>query len=186
MPPQPGIAARAMDTAADVSQTIGEVAGGLKVAIDRLSDADPHRTATRPFAVDHQRRHPRSAARQPVRGVSVRNRGRAAALGLVVARQNRGHLGRRANILQEVGEITLQRRCLLLQCGGLGAAVGFPGHRTHIDDRPADGGGPAGGLFDVTGDLAGGSAVLLDRGSDGVGDLGDLASAPTTHVSSRN
>lgn len=38
VPPQPGIAARAMDTAADVSQTIGEVAGGLKVAIDRLSD----------------------------------------------------------------------------------------------------------------------------------------------------
>jgi hypothetical protein len=39
LPPQPGIAARAMDTAADVSQTIGEVAGGLKAAIDRLSDA---------------------------------------------------------------------------------------------------------------------------------------------------
>ena len=39
LPPQPGIAARAMDTAADVTQTIGEVAGGLKAAIDRLSDA---------------------------------------------------------------------------------------------------------------------------------------------------
>jgi hypothetical protein len=38
-PPQPGMANRAIDTAADVSRTIGEVAGGLKVAVDRLSDA---------------------------------------------------------------------------------------------------------------------------------------------------
>jgi hypothetical protein len=39
LPPQPGMAARAMDTAADVSHTVGEVVGGLKAAIDRLSDA---------------------------------------------------------------------------------------------------------------------------------------------------
>jgi hypothetical protein len=38
-PPQPGMAERAIDAAADVSRTIGEVTGGLKVAVDRLSDA---------------------------------------------------------------------------------------------------------------------------------------------------
>jgi hypothetical protein len=37
--PQPGVAARAMDTAADVSHTVGEVAGALRAAIDRLSEA---------------------------------------------------------------------------------------------------------------------------------------------------
>jgi hypothetical protein len=36
---QPGMAERAIDTAADVSRTIGEVTGALKVAVDRLSDA---------------------------------------------------------------------------------------------------------------------------------------------------
>ncbi len=46
LPPQPGIAERAMDTAADILHTIGEVAGGLKVAVDRLTDAI--RTARQP------------------------------------------------------------------------------------------------------------------------------------------
>ena len=46
LPPQPGIAERAMDTAADVSHTIGEVAGGLKVAVDRLTGVI--RTARQP------------------------------------------------------------------------------------------------------------------------------------------
>jgi hypothetical protein len=46
MPPQPGMAERAMDTAADVSHTLGEVAGGLKAAVDRLTDA--MRTARQP------------------------------------------------------------------------------------------------------------------------------------------
>jgi hypothetical protein len=45
-PPQPGMAERAIDTAADVSRTIGEVTGALKGAVDRLSDAV--KTARRP------------------------------------------------------------------------------------------------------------------------------------------
>lgn len=34
---QPGIAERAIDTATDVSRTIGEVTGALSAAVDRLS-----------------------------------------------------------------------------------------------------------------------------------------------------
>ena len=34
---QPGMAERAIDAAADVSRTIGEVAGGLRAAVDRLT-----------------------------------------------------------------------------------------------------------------------------------------------------
>jgi hypothetical protein len=37
--PQPGVATRAMDAAADVSRTVGEVTGALRAAIDRLSEA---------------------------------------------------------------------------------------------------------------------------------------------------
>lgn len=37
--PQPGIAERAIDTATDVSRTVGEVTGALRAAVDRLSDA---------------------------------------------------------------------------------------------------------------------------------------------------
>lgn len=37
--PQPGVAARTMDTAADVSRTVGEVTGALRAAVDRLSEA---------------------------------------------------------------------------------------------------------------------------------------------------
>lgn len=37
--PQPGVAARAIDTAADVSRTVGEVTGALRAAVDRLSAA---------------------------------------------------------------------------------------------------------------------------------------------------
>ncbi len=37
--PQPGIAERAIDAATDVSRTIGEVAGGLHAAVDRLTAA---------------------------------------------------------------------------------------------------------------------------------------------------
>ena len=37
--PQPGMAERAIDTATDVSRTIGEVTGALKTAADRLSEA---------------------------------------------------------------------------------------------------------------------------------------------------
>ena len=37
--PQPGMAERAIDTATDVSRTIGEVTGALKTAVDRLSEA---------------------------------------------------------------------------------------------------------------------------------------------------
>ena len=37
--PQPGMAERAVDTATDVSRTIGEVTGALKTAADRLSEA---------------------------------------------------------------------------------------------------------------------------------------------------
>ena len=37
--PQPGMAERAVDAATDVSRTIGEVAGGLHAAVDRLTAA---------------------------------------------------------------------------------------------------------------------------------------------------
>ncbi|PWT87412.1 MAG: hypothetical protein C5B56_10480 [Proteobacteria bacterium] len=37
--PQPGMAERAIDAATDVSRTIGEVAGGLHAAVDRLTAA---------------------------------------------------------------------------------------------------------------------------------------------------
>ncbi|RXG86190.1 hypothetical protein [Bradyrhizobium zhanjiangense] len=37
--PQPGVAERAVDAATDVSRTIGEVAGGLHAAVDRLTSA---------------------------------------------------------------------------------------------------------------------------------------------------
>ncbi|SDJ61263.1 hypothetical protein SAMN05216338_105640 [Bradyrhizobium sp. Rc2d] len=37
--PQPGVAERAIDAATDVSRTIGEVAGGLHAAVDRLTSA---------------------------------------------------------------------------------------------------------------------------------------------------
>ncbi len=35
--PRPGVAERAVDAATDVSRTIGEVAGGLRAAVDRLT-----------------------------------------------------------------------------------------------------------------------------------------------------
>ncbi|WP_415020988.1 hypothetical protein [Bradyrhizobium sp.] len=37
--PQPGMAERAIDAATDASRTIGEVAGGLRAAVDRLAYA---------------------------------------------------------------------------------------------------------------------------------------------------
>lgn len=37
--PQPGMAERAIDTAADVSRTVTEVSAGLKEAVERLSEA---------------------------------------------------------------------------------------------------------------------------------------------------
>ena len=37
--PQPSVAERAIDAATDVSRTIGEVAGGLHAAVDRLTAA---------------------------------------------------------------------------------------------------------------------------------------------------
>jgi len=49
--PQPGMAERAIDAATDVSQTIGEVAGGLRAAVDRLTYAiDEARKPGRPLA----------------------------------------------------------------------------------------------------------------------------------------
>jgi hypothetical protein len=36
---QPGVAARALDSATEVSRTIGEVMGALRAAVDRLSEA---------------------------------------------------------------------------------------------------------------------------------------------------
>ena len=39
MPPQPGMAERAIDTASDVSRTITDVSTALRSAVDRLSDA---------------------------------------------------------------------------------------------------------------------------------------------------
>ena len=39
MPPQPGMAERAIDAATDVSRTITDVTTALRMAVDRLSDA---------------------------------------------------------------------------------------------------------------------------------------------------
>jgi hypothetical protein len=39
VPPQPGMAERAIDTATDVSRTITDVTATLRIAVDRLSDA---------------------------------------------------------------------------------------------------------------------------------------------------
>jgi hypothetical protein len=39
MPSQPGMAERAVDTATDVSRSIGEASAALKIAVERLSDA---------------------------------------------------------------------------------------------------------------------------------------------------
>ncbi|WFU27696.1 hypothetical protein QA649_16230 [Bradyrhizobium sp. CB1717] len=48
---QPGVAERAIDAATDVSRTIGEVAGGLHAAVDRLTAAiDEARKPGRPLA----------------------------------------------------------------------------------------------------------------------------------------
>ena len=38
-PPRPGVTERAIDAATDVSRTIGEAAGGLHAAVDRLTSA---------------------------------------------------------------------------------------------------------------------------------------------------
>ncbi|CAL79005.1 hypothetical protein BRADO5324 [Bradyrhizobium sp. ORS 278] len=38
-PPQPGVAERALDTATDLSRSLGEVVGTLSAAVDRLSAA---------------------------------------------------------------------------------------------------------------------------------------------------
>jgi hypothetical protein len=49
--PQPGVAERAIDAATDVSRTIGEVAGGLHAAVDRLTAAiDDARRPGRPLS----------------------------------------------------------------------------------------------------------------------------------------
>ena len=39
MPPQPGVAERAIDAATDVSRTITDVTATLRLAVDRLGDA---------------------------------------------------------------------------------------------------------------------------------------------------
>ena len=80
MPPQPGVAERAIDAATDVSRTITDVAAGLRIAVDRLGDAIAAARQPGQAALDHQRHHPRSAAGEPVRGLPVRRRGHAPAL----------------------------------------------------------------------------------------------------------
>jgi len=48
---QPGMADRAIDAATDVSHTIGEVAGGLRAAVDRLTSViDEARKPGKPLA----------------------------------------------------------------------------------------------------------------------------------------
>lgn len=48
---KPGVAERAIDAATDVSRTIGEVAGGLHAAVDRLTSAvEEARRPGRPLA----------------------------------------------------------------------------------------------------------------------------------------
>ena len=77
---RPGMAERAIDTATDVSRTVGEVTGALHAAVERLTEAVDCRAAAGTAAVHHQRHHPRSAAGQPVRGVPVRDSGGPPAL----------------------------------------------------------------------------------------------------------
>lgn len=49
--PQPGMAGRAIDAATDASHAIGEVAGGLRAAVDRLTYAiDEARKPGRPLS----------------------------------------------------------------------------------------------------------------------------------------
>ncbi|MBR1174367.1 hypothetical protein JQ617_10420 [Bradyrhizobium sp. KB893862 SZCCT0404] len=49
--PQPGVAERAIDAASDVSRTIGEVAGGLHAAVNRLTETiEEARKPGRPLA----------------------------------------------------------------------------------------------------------------------------------------
>ena len=49
--PQPGVAERAIDVESDVFHTIGEVAGGLRAAVDRLTYAiDEARKPGRPLS----------------------------------------------------------------------------------------------------------------------------------------
>ena len=47
-PPQPGVAERALDTATDMSRSLGEIVGTLSAAVDRLSAVakDAHRPGT--------------------------------------------------------------------------------------------------------------------------------------------
>jgi hypothetical protein len=48
---QPGMAARALDTATDVSRTVGEITGALHAAVDRLTDVmDDARRPGRPLS----------------------------------------------------------------------------------------------------------------------------------------
>lgn len=48
---QPGMTERAIDAATDVSHTIGEVAGGMRAAVDRLTSViDEARKPGRPLA----------------------------------------------------------------------------------------------------------------------------------------
>jgi hypothetical protein len=46
--PQPGAAQRALDSATDVSRSVGEIVGGLRAAVDRLSEtmADARKPGT--------------------------------------------------------------------------------------------------------------------------------------------
>jgi hypothetical protein len=49
--PQPGVTERAIDAATDVSRSIGEVAGGLHAAVERLTAAiDDARRPGKPLA----------------------------------------------------------------------------------------------------------------------------------------
>lgn len=51
-PDQPGLAERAIDTAVDVSRTIGEVTGALAAAVDRLCGAvENARRPGKPLAI---------------------------------------------------------------------------------------------------------------------------------------
>ena len=78
--PQPGMAERAIDTAADVSQTVSDVTAALKTAVERLSEAiATAREPGKPLST-LSRHYPGSAAGQPVGGVPVRGRGDAAAV----------------------------------------------------------------------------------------------------------
>src|SRR5437773_9294490 len=85
--------------------------------------------------------------------------------------------GCRANGLQKVADIALQRNGLLpkrrrSRKSSFGTCVGLAGHRPHVADLLGDRGGSACRLLDISRDVACRGALLLDCGGNRRGNLG--------------